>query len=797
MSSLRLAFHLRAIAGAVFFLMVTFAHAAPLDIDLPAQALTTSIQQLSLQSGLSIGGDAALLEGKTAPAVKGNMEPADALRQLLQGSGLSVSFAGNKAIIGTTTPVLKEVVIESAIPKEGSAEVGYKPSTAKTTGPWGDKPILDTPYSIHVMSSELMENMDAGTSDQLIRYNPMVQPFYSNASNGYTSSMIRGFNQLQISLDGIPLRNAVLGSNMDDIERMEVLSGASAFLYGSGGSTGGLAGTVNMVTKRPTETPMANVTVGNYGGEQYYVKADLGGPIDKEGKFGYRLVAAHQDGDNPVSLGLKRTVVSGALDWKVTDSFKASINVAHTNYKRTGSGGLTVSIPATSTKVPSANDFDNTRPPTPNWGVNHYEVKRVHGSIQWDIDDDTTLRAAALYRKEERKHSRTAGGLAIQADGTYAISFLNDVGPVNDATGGYLYLDRQFDTFGIQHKVTLGANFNKYKQLTYPDSRSTWNSTFLTLEEALHFPEPTFGPVGLLPKKRASEMENTNILIGDYITINQHFLLLAGLNHATIDTTSYNTTTGAVTSSYKKSALTPSVSLLFKPISRISLYATYMENLENAGTVSMTNIPPFTNAGEIMKPTVSKQTEIGVKRDVYGTLLTLALFRIDRANLYNVDNGNGTLTRTQDGRQIHKGVELTATGKVTDNLTIMGGGYYLDPKTTKTNSTANLGKDPAGVARWRGALWAEYRLPFQEKLFLTGGVSHIGRSYYNATNTIVIPSYTFGDVGLRHESTFFGRPTTLRFNVQNVTNERYWGYAAAQLFLGSPRTYTFSVTSSF
>lgn len=165
----RFAFPIRPIAAAVLSLAATFSHAAPVAIDLPAQSLTTSIQQLSRQSGLSIGGDASLLAGKTAPAIKGDMEPVDALRKLLEGSGLGVSFEGNTAVIGKTGPVLKEVTVVGdplGAPKEGSADAGYRAETAKSVGPWGERKLLDTPYSMTVISEELIRNSVAGSTDQ-------------------------------------------------------------------------------------------------------------------------------------------------------------------------------------------------------------------------------------------------------------------------------------------------------------------------------------------------------------------------------------------------------------------------------------------------------------------------------------------------------------------------------------------------------------------------------------------------------------------------------------------------------
>ncbi len=297
MPSLRLVFRVHPIAAALLSIGAAVAHAAPQPIDLPAQALTTSIQQLSRQSGLSIGGDAALLVGKTAPAVKGNLEPAVALHKLLAGSGLDVRFEDNKAVIGRMpVATLKEVVVKGQAPRvmEGSAELGYRPETAKTTGPWGDKQILDTPYSISVAPTELMENVIASNPNQIHQLLPNVQSYGNTSPYGDTTAMfIRGFYVCNGTFNGMNAsNNSCLGSlDPEELDRIEVLNGADGFLYGGQSEIGGRP---NYITKRPTSERLTNLTIGNYGGDQYFAHADLGGWLVKKGVWDIESMRLHQ-----------------------------------------------------------------------------------------------------------------------------------------------------------------------------------------------------------------------------------------------------------------------------------------------------------------------------------------------------------------------------------------------------------------------------------------------------------------------------------------------------------------------
>lgn len=164
--------------AALLLSLCTGAWAAPLPVDLPAQPLSESILQLVRLSGQSIIVDSALIEGKQAAAVKGTMEPLEVLNRLLAGSGLAASAAADGAlVVRRADTVLKEVAVVGNVPKEGSAEVGYKPESVSRVGPWGTRPIQETPYSISVLSADLIENVQALAVEEVFKYSPYAHVY--------------------------------------------------------------------------------------------------------------------------------------------------------------------------------------------------------------------------------------------------------------------------------------------------------------------------------------------------------------------------------------------------------------------------------------------------------------------------------------------------------------------------------------------------------------------------------------------------------------------------------------------
>jgi iron complex outermembrane receptor protein len=171
----------------------------------------------------------------------------------------------------------------------------------------------------------------------------------------------------------------------------------------------------------------------------------------------------------------------------------------------------------------------------------------------------------------------------------------------------------------------------------------------------------------------------------------------------------------------------------------------------------------------------------------------MALFRIEKANTFDVQT-SPLPTRTQDGKQIHQGLEVGITGKLTDNLTIVAGGTLMDLKVTKATNPALQGKKPTGAASQMAKVTAEYRVPAVPGLSISGGAYYTGKKYYNASNTETVPAYTVFDAGVRYATKLGSYPTTFNFTVQNITDKVYWSNTSG---MGDPRTFAFTVRASF
>ena len=181
---------------------------------------------------------------------------------------------------------------------------------------------------------------------------------------------------------------------------------------------------------------------------------------------------------------------------------------------------------------------------------------------------------------------------------------------------------------------------------------------------------------------------------------------------------------------------------------------------------------------------------MGAKATVGETLLTLALFNIEKPNGFT----NGDRVYSESGKQVNNGLEFSVTGKVTPELTVVGGFTLLDPKIKDANVKANDGNAPVDVAKQLAKVYAEYDINAVPGLALTGGAFYTGKQYTDEANDYQLPSFTTFDAGARYRMKVSQNDLTLRMNVSNLANKDYW---LNSHYLGDPRTVQFSAQLEF
>lgn len=768
---------------------------AAIHYQIPAGSVDKVLNQFAAATGTLLAIDGALTSGKTSQGLNGIYTQRAAMEKILEGTDLDYQISADQTIslvkrkaVGT----LSTVKVNAQAQMEGDASGGYRVDTVSQLGPWQGRELKDLPYAMSIVSSELVASIQARDPDQVFRVNPTTQLTRSQYENNQSTAVLRGFRQSVSYRNGMPAGQYGQGTTTEDIERIEILTGLSGFLYGPGN----VGGVVNYVTKSPTKERINEVTLGNNGGDNFYLHGDFSGPIDTEGKFSYRFNSVKQDGETAIEgLEVEKEFFSGSLDWQIIDALLLQLDASSLEYSPKGNSYFSF---ASGVKRPSASSLDASRSYGQPWTENTKENDKLGARLQWQVSDQINFRAAwALSNTYEDssfvRNTIKANGTYDQViSGVYASGITSRLDDQSDRRA-QAFFDINFSTGSVAHKLTVGAQQSndiqeRWNGATAPDIRYL----NLDLNESNYISRPqNIAPVDRKEKYVVLDTTRTSLLLGDDITFNEQWSLLVGAAQTRIAFDVY-----AWGGLYDKTATTPTLSLIYKPQSWLTTYASYIESLEQGGQAALQyNGIPVVNAGKVFDPLLSEQFEIGAKANVGNLLLTAAIFQIDKGLQYYDLSNPASARYVQDGRQIHAGLEFTAIGKITDHWTLIGGFTWLDAEIKKQQQTPTLeGKRPPEISDQFAKIRVEYNLPGLPQLTVIGGIQYYSERFADVQNADEMGAYSLVDTGVRYQTSVMDSPVALRLEIRNLTGEDYWVNTSS---LGEPRTAVFSANMSF
>jgi iron complex outermembrane receptor protein len=695
---------------------------------------------------------------------------------------------------------MPEVVVAGS-KLDGSAEAGYRVEKAKQVGPWGEQSLQDTPYSMTVISEEFIQNTINGSADHLWDLMPNVYMGrtgdYSRGFSGSVNPTSRGLGMTSL-VNGVRMVNGTGGYFLEEMESVELTSGLTGFLYGGGY----IGGSLNFVTKRPTPQRRTSVTLANTGGNNYTTHIDTSGPI-WEGKFGYRVNFLYGDGETAIKdVRPGKRMVSGAFDWHATKNLYLEFEATHHSYDRYGQTTDFSNSPDDIIKDPINPHYSYM----PDWAHSKWSTNKLGVNLEWKANDWFSLRSS-WHRESSNSDYKMADPDRPDAEGNYNLG-LDWWKGRGKQQGAYLYADILFNTYGVKHSVTGGTSYNEQTS-RMPNPWYMWigyigTANFFDIGSWNLVSQPDYSNTTPFSKEYnlRTRSRNLNFAIGDDINFSDKYRLMLGWVYTHIYSKSFGWGTGEFSGRpndiYSEGKNAYTASFIYKPVKSWDLYATAIQATEVGTYVGYDANPRYRNEGEYLPPTTSTQYEFGAKHDLKGILLSAAFFYIDQANFFDIPYDDGTRTRTQDGRQHRRGIEVSATGNVGDRLTVVGGFTLFDAKLVKTNNDTQRDKNPGNVPMVSFKTYLEYQMPFLKGLYATGDLRYTGKMHYGnlAYYDQMMPSFTVGEIGARYSRKISGIDTTFRVNVQNFWDAWYWRSSNWGM-LGDPRAVTFSVTTAF
>lgn len=650
-------------------------------------------------------------------------------------------------------------------------------SNSVQVGTFRDMNPLDIPQTSNVVTRDVLDAQAANTLFGALRNTAGVTRSQLNGST-YDNIAIRGIlveNRGNYRLNGsLPVIN-LIDIPLENKERVEVLKGASSLYYGFVPPSG----IVNLVTKRAGKSPVTDfaVSANHYGGAS--VHADISRRFGDQQQFGARvnLVGGREDIGVDNYSG-DRQLASVAFDFRATKDLSFKLDLEH--YRKDVSEQAAIRLPtAVGGAITLPNVPDAKRNLASEW--HKYNAKATNFLLRTDylLSDNWSvlLEAGKASAERDRHFSEFRDYSLTSGNGTLRTFFGRDQSFDNENYRAELL--GRLPGKQITHELTFGYTANQR-------SSESGNSA-----PTIDRPQNLYNPSPIAPLSPAftnpsvpSTINDNGWYLSDRILIGEKWQAMVGVRSS-----QYESKTA--TSRYETDEINPSASLVYKPTSKLSVYASYIEGAEESGQAPLNRA----NAGEWLPAAVAKQKELGVKAEIaQGVLLQAAYFDIKRPST-TVDATNRFVL---NGLAQYRGLELAASGEVNKQLSIIASAQILDAKQLNQANAATYDKTPENTPKHTASLFGEYRLQSVPGLALNGGLFFVGQRPVNNENQANLESYTTLSIGARYSTKIGGKPTTFQAVLDNATDKQYWSAGGnGYIGVGAPRTLKVMAKMSF
>lgn len=679
---------------------------------------------------------------------------------------------------------------------QAASGAGFKTSELDV-GPLGNKAWIDTPLSSTTVTAAMIENQQAKSVSEMLKYSPSTQ-MQARGGMDVGRPQSRGMQGSVVSnsrLDGLNIVSTT-AFPVEMLERLDVLNSLTGSLYGPASP----AGQFNFIAKRPTQETLRQVTLGYQSRSALTGHLDLGGHVDDDNQFGYRLNLLNEEGEgNLADSTRRRKLASVALDWNIRPGTQLQLDASHYEFVQKGYPG-SFSYGA-NVQLPSAPDAKNKNLALSTAG-NALTTDTLSTRLIHYLNDDWSLTAGVGWQQADRA-MRSVSSTILNSEGDISRKMSD-----SSAAGRFrvlsntLTLNGHVDTGSIGHDLAFATSGYVWSIYSAKGSSQQYSWGTSNMYHPSSMAELGDGRIRMNGDRyKSSENSQQSITIGDTLTLTPQWSAMFYLSQSWLQTKNFNRS-GEQTGQDDQQGLSPSAALMYKINPSLMAYISYADSLEQGGTAPTDS--DVKNEGQTLKPYRSQQYEAGLKADLGDLNLGAAVFQLKRPFAY-VDSRD--MVYKEQGEQVNNGLELTATGRVYDGLNIYSGVTFLDPQLKDTVSESTRDKRVVGVPKVQANLLVEYNLPSMPELVYSANLHYTGKRAANDTNTAWADSYTTLDLGTRYHTRISNVPTTFRVTVNNVTDEHYWASifpsgtdgngGSPSAFLGGGREVRASVTLDF
>lgn len=744
------------------------------------------------------------------------------------GSAGQMVFAAEK----TDSKASGNAIALDATAITGEAQDSTSYQVEKASSPKYTAPLVDTPRSVTVIPQQVLKDTGALNMQDALRTVPGITFGAGEGGNPQGDRpFIRGFDaQGDTYLDGV--RDT--GSQSREIfavENIEVSKGPNSAIGGRGAA----GGSINLVSKKAHlgNSFDGGFTWGSDQTQRYTLDGNYQFSDTAAGRLNLMSHESNVAGRDKVDYD--RWGIAPSLAFGLGTDTRVNLDYYHLESNDTPDSGVPYTIPLGGSAARSKSnpdkpysggdhsnfygldrDFRKGRTDTATFAIEHdlsdsLTIKNTlrHGTSMQDYiltqpdDSKGNVNNGTVWRRANTRVSNTET-TTNQTDlfgNFYVAGFKNSF-----STGvEYTREESQKSSYSVNTDTTPGSPGNSSTNCTpsMVGASSGYNCT------SLSNPNPNDPWNGAISRNYAgtdTQSDTYALYAFDTLELSEQWLVNMGLRYDHFET-GYNTYNNGGTTTSKGSDtsefVTGQFGVVYKPAENGSIYASYATSATPPGNTlgegqegNPLGGTPDRNGNLLnsdLEPETTKNYEIGTKWDLLNDRLSLTadIFRTEKENArVQVD----TTSYENAGKTRVQGVELSASGKLTDKWQVFAGYAYMDSEQVDGGplGRANDGNELPNTPKNSASLWTTYQVT--PKLTIGGGAFYVDDVFGSVANTTMVDSYVRYDAMAAYKLT---KNVDLQLNVQNLTNETYYDKAFSTHFANQAAGRTALLSTNF
>ncbi len=703
-------------------------------------------------------------------------------------AGATLTLTRDGATVATVMSAGADVVVKlaaglrtigrAAVAVASTTDAGQV-TTTDDTSLLGRRSIYATPYSVGGYTNKLIESAQARSLSDIVTNDPGLR--VASSAYGDTELLsIRGFDFSSGAalFDGLSGLVNFTRPPLEGVERVDIIKGPSALLNNDTGVSA-VGGSINFIPKRAGDVPNASLEFSGLPLSDEEAHLDVGQRFGPSNDFGVRVNVAGRNGATPIDNQHENfSDETLGFDYRRRGT-QASIDYVHEQHTILGNQPSVavpegVGIPVAPNNATNVFDRSST-----------FETSSTMVALQLQQRISPNVSAVAAYghRLLQDEYEGAAYLSLANANGD-AMAFPFPYYLQENDDSARIVLRARADTGPLRQEFALSIDdgTHPYKN-SYTFGNPVATNIYHPIPLAPLIPDV---PPNENPPEVAGSREHS-IALADVVTVGR-LTVIGGARHQYIDQQSFDSTTGGQTSDAPSSKYTPSIAGLYKVGAHISIYANYIEQLQDGAIAPST----AANAGKLFPAFAARQTEAGAKAD-YGRFgATIAAYSIFEPIAITDPTTN---VFSQSGEQRNKGVELSLFGSVTPHVRVIAGLSTIQGLQVATAGGATNGLSAVGVPNFQSNVNVDADIPAVPGLGVNGRVITASHQSYDLADTQSIPSWATFELGASYAAHQKDSIVTTRFAIENATNLNYWQSTRdSALSFGVPRTYRLSVT---